>query len=114
MDFATIERKLFATVPGHGEAQDEDSSSVATRYYSVDEWIADVHVVFQNSYIFNGPDHPVSVMAATLQNVFEKQLKKLPSGDETLSVRVHCSARLYGPILHYFDTFVTCFPVEYN
>ncbi|KAG8876169.1 hypothetical protein FRB97_004347 [Tulasnella sp. 331] len=84
MDFATIERKLFATLPGQVQAPDDDSAE-ATRYYSVDEWIADVHVVFQNSYIFNGPEHPISIMASALQLVFERQLKKLPSGDEALS-----------------------------
>ncbi|KAG8903881.1 hypothetical protein FRB99_002617 [Tulasnella sp. 403] len=84
MDFATIERKLFATVPGQTPGPDDGSSS-AGRYWSVGEWVADVRQVFQNSYIFNGEQHPVSKMAATLEAAFEKQLKRLPSHDEGLS-----------------------------
>ncbi|KAG9037249.1 hypothetical protein FRB95_006192 [Tulasnella sp. JGI-2019a] len=88
MDFGTIERKLFATVPAETQPLDDDSTSVATRYWSVDEWIADVHLVFQNSFVFNGPDHPISIMATALQLAFEKQLKKLPTGEEALTLNI--------------------------
>ncbi|KAG8982817.1 hypothetical protein FRB90_006529, partial [Tulasnella sp. 427] len=75
MDFATIERKLFATGLDEG---------TGTRpYRTVDEWIADVHLVFQNCYLFNGDVHPVSKMAQTVEMAFNKLLKKMPSADDT-------------------------------
>lgn len=87
MDFATIERKLFATVPGTIQPLDDDATA-STRYWSVDEWIADVKLVFQNSYTFNGKEHPISAMALALETGFMKQLKKLPTGDEPSMVRL--------------------------
>lgn len=75
MDFATIERKLFATGLDEG---------TGTRpYRNVDEWIADVKQVFQNCYLFNGEVHPVSKLAQTVEAAFNKLLKKMPSADDT-------------------------------
>ncbi|KAG9050562.1 hypothetical protein FS837_004419 [Tulasnella sp. UAMH 9824] len=75
MDFATIERKLFATGLDEG---------TGTRpYRNVDEWAADVNQVFQNCYLFNGEAHPVSKMAQTVEAAFNKLLKKMPSADDT-------------------------------
>ncbi|KAG8927877.1 hypothetical protein FRC01_006793 [Tulasnella sp. 417] len=75
MDFATIERKLFATGLDEG---------TGTRpYRNVDEWISDVNQVFQNCYLFNGEVHPVSKMAQTVKAAFDKLLKKMPSADDT-------------------------------
>ncbi|KAG8951605.1 hypothetical protein FRC04_005892 [Tulasnella sp. 424] len=75
MDFATIERKLFAT--------GLDEGTGTKPYRNADEWIADVHQVFQNSYLFNGDIHPISKMAQTVEATFNKLLKKMPSADDT-------------------------------
>lgn len=81
MDLGTVERRLFATVPGKVPNVDDDSSSMSA-YTSVEEWIADVNQVFQNSYRFNGVEHPISKMAETLEKAFKKELKRMPSADD--------------------------------
>lgn len=73
MDFSTIDRKLIASHPIKS-----DPNENAPRYYSADEFIADVRLIFQNTATFNGPDHVVTAMGKRLQDVFDKQLKNLP------------------------------------
>jgi Bromodomain len=79
MDFSTIDRKLIASHP-----LKPDLSENAPRYYSADEFIADVRLIFQNTATFNGPDHVVTAMGRRLQDVFDKQLKNLPPADVCL------------------------------
>jgi bromodomain-containing factor 1 len=64
MDIGTVDKKLKAG-----------------KYGSADEWIADVRLIFWNCYRFNGqpgPSAPVSISAKAVEDVFEKQLGKLP------------------------------------
>ena len=73
MDFSTIDRKLMASHP-----LKPDLNESLPRYYSADEFIADVRLIYQNTATFNGPDHVVTVMGKRVQDVFDKQLKNLP------------------------------------
>ncbi|KAG8925183.1 hypothetical protein FRC02_009873 [Tulasnella sp. 418] len=79
MDLATIERKLFSTTPT--QLGGPDNALSKDGYSTVDEWIADVRLIFQNCYTFNGPDHPISQFGKKVEEAFEKQLKRLPSAD---------------------------------
>jgi len=78
MDLGTIDRKLIATTINKIDSIDGASSG----YRSVAEWIQDVRYIFQNTYNFNGMEHDVSKFAQKLEEVFDKQLKKMPTGDE--------------------------------
>ncbi|KAA1111272.1 hypothetical protein PGT21_000033 [Puccinia graminis f. sp. tritici] len=73
MDLSTIETRLAkAGKPCH--------------YRSVEEFVADVQLVFSNCYMYNGPPatSPYSRMALDLSIQFETQMKKMPP-DEPLS-----------------------------
>ena len=75
MDFGTIDNKLAAS---HPQRKPDPIDDDTPRYYTADEFIADVRLVFQNTATFNGPDHVVTAMGKRLQEVFDKQLKNLP------------------------------------
>ncbi|KAA1120286.1 hypothetical protein PGTUg99_006477 [Puccinia graminis f. sp. tritici] len=73
MDLSTIETRLAkAGKPCH--------------YRSVEEFVADVQLVFSNCYMYNGPPatSPYSRMALDLSIQFETQMKKMPP-DEPMS-----------------------------
>lgn len=76
MDFSTIERKLAASNPA--KKVEVQSAVSEPRYYSMLEFMADVKLVFDNCYTFNGMDHVVSQCAKRLQALFEKQAKNMP------------------------------------
>ncbi|KAJ7275282.1 Bromodomain-containing protein [Mycena haematopus] len=73
MDLSTIERKLNSSNPSKPDPNPENP-----RYFSADEFIADVRLVGKNCLLFNGADHPISAKAQHLEEVFEKQIKNLP------------------------------------
>ncbi|KAF8624755.1 hypothetical protein AX15_005653 [Amanita polypyramis BW_CC] len=73
MDFSTIERKLASSNPAK-----PDPNFQNPRYYSADEFISDVRLIFQNCYTFNGPDHAISLMGKRVEEVFDKQTKQMP------------------------------------
>ena len=73
MDFSTIDRKLVASHPIK-----PDPNQDTPHYYNADEFIADVHLVSQNTAPFNSPDHVVTAMGKRIQGVFDRQLKSLP------------------------------------
>lgn len=76
MDFSTIDRKLTASNPA--KKLEPASSVPEPRYYSVMEFLADLKLVFDNCFIFNGPDHIVSQSAKRLQIVLDKATKNMP------------------------------------
>lgn len=73
MDLGTIERKLMASNP----AKPETSSNIP-RYYSAEEFVSDVRLVFSNCITFNGPDHVIAQAGKHVEAVFDKQIKQLP------------------------------------
>ncbi|KDQ13577.1 hypothetical protein BOTBODRAFT_111322, partial [Botryobasidium botryosum FD-172 SS1] len=74
MDLSTVERKLKASGPARPVSDPP--------YTSADMFIADVRLIFQNSYTFNGMDHIISHMAKRLEEIFEKQITKMPPPEE--------------------------------
>ncbi|KAK0473198.1 hypothetical protein IW261DRAFT_1423737 [Armillaria novae-zelandiae] len=70
MDFGTIERKVAASNP-----QKPDPNPSNPRYSNPDEFVADVRLVFENCFKFNGPDHTISAMGRRVEEVFERQSK---------------------------------------
>ncbi|KAF7339854.1 Bromodomain-containing protein [Mycena venus] len=77
MDLSTIERKLNSSNPSKPDPNPENP-----RYSSADEFITDVRMIVKNCLLFNGADHPISAMAQRLEEVFDKQIKNLPSPAE--------------------------------
>lgn len=68
MDLRTVEEKL-------GKMDKATGGSV---YHHVDDFIADIRLIFNNCYIFNGTEAPISKMAQELSAHFDNLLKKLP------------------------------------
>ncbi|KAJ7630701.1 hypothetical protein FB45DRAFT_990657 [Roridomyces roridus] len=83
MDLSTVERKLSAANPAK-----PDPNPKNPRYSTTDEFIADVRLIVKNCILFNGVDHPISAMARHLEEVFDKQIKNLPSPAEAKPVVV--------------------------
>ncbi|KAJ7462616.1 Bromodomain-containing protein, partial [Mycena galericulata] len=81
MDLSTIERKLNSSNPSKSDPNPENP-----RYLTTDEFIADVRLIVKNCVLFNGADHPISSMARRLEEVFDKQIKNLPSPSEVSKV----------------------------
>ncbi|KAK0465342.1 uncharacterized protein EV420DRAFT_1262326, partial [Desarmillaria tabescens] len=77
MDLGTIERKVAASNP-----QKPDPNSSNPRYSTPDEFVADVRLVFENCYKFNGPEHTISAMGRRVEEVFERQVKNMPTAIE--------------------------------
>ncbi|KAF8338313.1 Bromodomain-containing protein [Cantharellus anzutake] len=73
MDLSTIDTKLNASNPTK-----PDPNHNAPRYSSIQGFIADMKLVFDNCYLFNGLNHVVSQCAKRLQAVFERSLKNMP------------------------------------
>ncbi|KAH9487146.1 Bromodomain-containing factor 1 [Psilocybe cubensis] len=73
MDLSTIERKLTASNPSR-----PDPNPHNPRYYDAEDVSADIRLMVQNAITFNGPDHIVSIMAKTVQEVYDKSIKHLP------------------------------------
>lgn len=63
MDLGTIANKL-----------------AAGSYSILDEWIADIQLVFSNCYAYNRLDNPVYSMGKNLEKSFETMMKKMPTG----------------------------------
>ncbi|KAH6917622.1 hypothetical protein BKA70DRAFT_1215831 [Coprinopsis sp. MPI-PUGE-AT-0042] len=74
MDFSTVERKLNASNPAKPDPNPQNP-----RYMTVDEFAADVRLIFNNCLTFNGPDHVVSQMGKRVEEVFDRQMKGMPT-----------------------------------
>ncbi|KAG1777439.1 hypothetical protein EV702DRAFT_1179538 [Suillus placidus] len=73
MDLGTIERKLMASNPAKPETNPH-----IPRYFSAEEFVSDVRLVFSNCITFNGPDHVIAQAGKHVEAVFDKQIKQLP------------------------------------
>ncbi|KAG1137208.1 hypothetical protein G6F37_010855 [Rhizopus arrhizus] len=61
MDLATVDKKLNSG-----------------QYSSVDQWICDVRLVFNNCFKFNGPEATISMLCQNVESAFEKSLRQMP------------------------------------
>ncbi|KAJ4476755.1 bromodomain-containing protein [Lentinula aciculospora] len=76
MDLSTIERKLTASNPVK-----PDPNSLNPRYRTAEEFVADVRLIISNCVTFNGPDHVITAMAKRVEEVFDKQVKNMPTAE---------------------------------
>lgn len=82
MDLGTVETKLIVSNPN---GQPKDKSKMKNwdyskgTYRSVSEVVADVRQIWENTRMFNGPEHGVSQAAGRLEEIFEKSLDKMPA-----------------------------------
>lgn len=82
MDLGTVETKLIVSDP---RGPPKDKSKVKNwdeskgRYGSVLGVATDVRQIWENTRMFNGPNHDVSLNANKLDSQFEKALKALPA-----------------------------------
>lgn len=67
MDLNTVDRKLSS-----GE------------YENVEDFIADVRLVFSNCYKFNGPEAMISMLCQNVESAFEKSLRQMPLSREVM------------------------------
>ncbi|KAF5368460.1 hypothetical protein D9758_002376 [Tetrapyrgos nigripes] len=73
MDLLTIERKLTASNPVKPDPNPQNP-----RYFSADDFIADVRLIISNCVTFNGPDHAITQMGRRVEEAFDKMIKNLP------------------------------------
>ena len=62
--FSTIERKLTSSNPAKPDANPSNP-----RYYSADEFISEVRLVFSNTLTFNGPDNSVTQIGKRVEGM---------------------------------------------
>ncbi|PIA13444.1 Bromodomain-containing protein, partial [Coemansia reversa NRRL 1564] len=55
----------------------------ARRYADTQAFADALRLMFNNCYLYNGRESVVGIMAGNLENMFESQLKKMPSGIDT-------------------------------
>ncbi|KAJ1680356.1 hypothetical protein EV182_000138 [Spiromyces aspiralis] len=65
MDLSTVEKKLKSQ-----------------QYPNVAQFKADLKLVFDNCYLYNGKDSPIGLMAQNLEKVFGNQIQNMPSREE--------------------------------
>ncbi|OAD78555.1 hypothetical protein PHYBLDRAFT_130768 [Phycomyces blakesleeanus NRRL 1555(-)] len=65
MDLTTVDRKL-----SRGQ------------YVDVDAFVADVRLVFNNCYKFNGPEAMISMLCQNVESAFEKSMRQMPPSKE--------------------------------
>ncbi|KAG1493889.1 hypothetical protein G6F46_001014 [Rhizopus delemar] len=80
MDLATVDKKLNSG-----------------QYDSVDQWIYDVRLVFNNCFKFNGPEAMVSMLCQNVESAFEKSLRQMPPNKNTVGV----GSRSASPYVEY-------------
>jgi bromodomain-containing factor 1 len=51
----------------------------ASEYASVDEFVADVRLIFNNCFKYNGPEAMISVLCQNVESAFEKSLRQMPA-----------------------------------
>jgi len=83
MDLSTIEDKLNSSNPAKPDPNPEKP-----RYYTADQFIADVRLVFSNCIKFNGSEHAISLMGRRLEELFDKSIKNIPPPEEAKPVPV--------------------------
>lgn len=80
MDLNTVDRKLSS-----GE------------YENVEDFIADVRLVFSNCYKFNGPEAMISMLCQNVESAFEKSLRQMPLSREVrLDIKIVQESRRFN------------------
>lgn len=77
MDLGTVQRKAKASTPGK-----PDLNSVVGHYTTVNEFVADIRLIFANCLKFNGKNSPVTTAGQYLEGKFNELMKGLPQSRE--------------------------------
>ncbi|QRV76118.1 bromodomain associated protein [Ceratobasidium sp. AG-Ba] len=77
MDFSTVETRLQNSNPNKPPID-----PMAPRYRTADDFVADVRQIFQNCYLFNGPEHFISHQARKLEDTLDRQIQQMPPDEE--------------------------------
>lgn len=85
MDLSTVETKLTASNPALPKDKNRPVKKDMSQgtYANVQEVVEDVRQIWNNTRIFNGPQHAVSLNADKLDEQFETAIKKAKLGEET-------------------------------
>ncbi|KAJ1922238.1 hypothetical protein H4219_000100 [Mycoemilia scoparia] len=82
MDLGTVDKKLKSR-----------------QYTDVDQFEADLKLIFKNCYLYNGTQSPVSLMAQNIEKMFENQITKMPAKEKhILASRPRESRKSVGPV----------------
>lgn len=73
-------------------------------YPSVEAFLADVQLIFDNCYLYNNEYDPVTLDAKKLEESFKRQLKKVPP-----HVNISHILQEHVSFLFFFYYFLTCF-----
>ncbi|KAJ9118590.1 hypothetical protein QFC22_003810 [Naganishia vaughanmartiniae] len=93
MDLSTVETKLNASNPSPPKDKSrpvKKDTSLGT-YSNVQEVVEDVRQIWNNTRIFNGPHHAVSLNANKLDDMFETAIQKAKLGEEISARRASIS-----------------------
>lgn len=70
MDLGTIDKRLR-----------QKGVNAGPPYTNVEDLVKDVHLVVENCYKFNGPDHAISAFARKVEETFDSNMANLPPAD---------------------------------
>ncbi|KAG1172234.1 hypothetical protein G6F70_005218 [Rhizopus microsporus] len=62
-----------------------DQKLSRNEYATVDEFVADVRLIFNNCFKYNGPEAMISVLCQNVESAFEKSLRQMPPHTKELS-----------------------------
>lgn len=103
MDLGTVDIKLALTAAAQkgGNKQTEKTKQAISWnldpakdvYRTAQDFEKDVRLVFSNCVTFNGPDHFLSQGAKSLEAVFDKQVKSIPSAQAEQEISMDVTAR---------------------
>lgn len=86
MDLGTIEKKLKLRT----------GSSPGTPYTSLQEFVDDVNLVFDNCFQYNGSIHTVSQLAIRVKDAFEDGMRSVPGGQVWCNSDLHIRRSDFG------------------
>jgi bromodomain-containing factor 1 len=61
------------------------------QYDKVEDFVAEIRLVFNNCFKFNGPEAMISMLCQNVESAFEKSLRQMPpSKDVSMDIEVLC------------------------
>lgn len=70
----------------------------ASEYASVDDFVADVRLIFNNCFKYNGPEAMISVLCQNVESAFEKSLRQMPLSHPTTATSKEASPQTNNSI----------------
>ncbi|KAI9366679.1 Bromodomain-containing protein [Pilaira anomala] len=79
------------------------------QYGTVEEFISDVRLIFDNCFKFNGPEGMLSVLCQNVESAFEKGLRQMPMLVTNSPVIIHKKREIHCPSKDYPETYTNQF-----